>query len=383
MNNQPQYVISRIPPEIWLEIFDHAIVPKYLANERYDGDDWICYAAEAVGLSRYGRVKQAEKQRKHISLVCKSWNQIAMSSKLLFLLFRESTAKPRLETVMKARYAYAMSSLSIPMGLAGCEVAWRALRIAFGQVIEQIRQVRCPNLRRLDIVYDSRQFDISDMDQLTETLEHFKDITWFGCWADDAYLTLSDPPESGQRITLRNLQSIHCISSGELLFPYYRLDLPALRHIYISARPRGSFPLPQLVELYGKTLLSLYLDIQPRRGLDPFIFDFSGWESIPHLQELAIEVGVCMKFDPLPPTHPLRVFAANLLDVNDLSSWLESENLKEVWSLHPNISEHPIDTRHVPSTLLDEIRILEEKAKLKGIKLQACRSADWKRFQQD
>ncbi|KAG9040598.1 hypothetical protein FS842_002962 [Serendipita sp. 407] len=374
MNHQRESVISRIPSEIWLEIFDHAIAHKYLVNELYDGDDWIGYATKAVPLSRHYRTKEAAKQRKCISLVCKSWNQIAMSSELLYvLLLQESATKPGLETVMKARYAYATNSWSIPMGLAGREVAWRGLRIAFGQVVEQIRQVRCPNLRRLDIVYNNRQLDTSDVDQLTETLKHFKDITWFGFWSTDkVWPTLSDLPEGSQRITLGNLQSIHCISHGELLLPYYRLDLPALRHIYISARPRASFPLTQLVESYGKTLHSLYLDIDPLMRSTHLIFDFPSWESVPHLRELAIGVYVRMKFEPLPLTHPLRVFSANLLNVSDLSFWLESENLKEVRALHPDMAQYRIESGHVPTTFLDEIRVLGEKARLKGINVQAC-----------
>ncbi|KAG8770538.1 hypothetical protein FRC15_004040 [Serendipita sp. 397] len=378
MDDQPMPIAWRIPPEIWSEIFDYAIVPEYLIKEVYEGNDWISYATGVARSDPIVEMVHAKMQRKSIRLVCKFWNQIVIAGRICLVhLIPKYAAEPIPEMVVKAWYAHSLNAHSIPMSLAGCEAMWRALQIKFAQ-IERLQQLRCPNLRRLDIFYQNIRFRPLYVDQLIETLKQFNDLTWFGSWSADSHSACLFRPDGGQRITLTNLQVVHCRSHGEFRFPYYRLDLPALRHLYLSACPREYFPLLELVESYGKTLHSLYFENRSTRGLIPSSeLNFPGWESVPHLRELAICLPLRLRFDSLPLNHPLRVFAAVLLDVSQLSSWLESEHLEEIRLLHPDIVFFSGDIP-ISSTRAYDIQVLEKKARLKGINVRTCLCANEK-----
>ncbi|KAG8866079.1 hypothetical protein FRC20_009092 [Serendipita sp. 405] len=392
MDNQPNSLISRIPPEIWWHIFDYVIVLEYLLDEVYEGDDWISYAAEVARAGPLTTMCLAEKQRQIIGLVCKSWNQIATLIKHRFVHLSSDYADELTpEVIKKAWYVYVWDlDLTFIIGLTGCEVEWRVLRIPY-EYVKRMAGVRHPNLRKLEIVRRSEVFEAPQVDELIESLKQSTGITWFGFHTATSLSTLPCRPDKGQCITLKNLQSIHCISSGDLQFPYYRLDLPCLRHLYLSARPCQSdvfFPLHQLIEAYGQTLYSFYLEFPLKRPLiTPSDPTFPDWAIAPHLQELAIDAPVHLKFHPLPSKHPLRVFAARIWRMDNLASWLESENLKEVRILHAHRnSDGSLSPRYpymvywnihsIGDISAAKMNILWETAELKGIKLRTCMQAD-------
>ncbi|KAG8811758.1 hypothetical protein FRB91_010602 [Serendipita sp. 411] len=178
MDDQPMPVAWRIPPEILLEILHYAIVPENLIKEVYKGNDWISYATEEARSHPIVEIVHAKMQRKRLRLVCKFWNQIVIADRRIWSvhLIPKYATEPIPEMVMKAWYAHSLDAHSIPMSLAGREATWRALQIEFTQ-IERLRQLRCPNLRRLDIFYDNIRFQLSDVDQLIETLKRFHDLT--------------------------------------------------------------------------------------------------------------------------------------------------------------------------------------------------------------
>ncbi|KAG9026084.1 hypothetical protein FS842_005140, partial [Serendipita sp. 407] len=104
---------------------------------------------------------------------------------------------------------------------------------------------------------------------------------------------------------------------------------------------------------------------------------------VPHLEELAVDAPVLLKFHPLPSTHPLRFFAAQVWRIDNLLSWLDSDNLKVIRFLHalkkPDGSlgtQHQDFARWTGDKMRElsavDMEALEEKAKLKGIILQAC-----------
>ncbi|KAG8771306.1 hypothetical protein FRC20_003397 [Serendipita sp. 405] len=379
--------MSRIPPEIWWKVFEYLIVPKHFLETVYEDNNWIVDAKEMEQMGPHRQMKEAKALVVTISLVCKTWKSFADSFSICLQEFGlEYSDNPTPETISKAQRVHILSLDAILPHIEEREVEWKAIGIR-QEHAKQLEGVKRPNLRRLELHYSGDKNRDYQTDPFIESLKLFTNITWLRYYTGTIIFQACNEDDGGERITLPDLQVLHYQGVGAFHLPYYRLNLPSLRHLYIFAHGFANsryIPLSSIITSYGSTLRSLYLEISSGGQLgipdDP---SFPDWTKVPHLEELAVDAPVLLKFHPLPSTHPLRVFAAQVWRIDNLLSWLDSDNLKVIRFLHalkkPDGSlgtQHQDFARWTGDKMRElsaaDMEALEEKAKLKGIILQAC-----------
>ncbi|KAG8857790.1 hypothetical protein FRB91_010781 [Serendipita sp. 411] len=192
-----------------------------------------------------------------------------------------------------------------------------------------------PHLRRLDLHDRSQRLApwIFDANKLIYTMTAFLQITWFSYYKSTSYIAMHG--KEGPSITLPNLEVLQYHSIGVPCLPYRRLLLPTLRHltIHITDVHNGYKSLWKSILLgYGSTLRSVSIDLNSTNYTGQFLHkeDFPDWSQVPHLRYLKVTSFASLSFSLLPVTHPLRIFAAEIWDINNLFSCLDSENLQEI-----------------------------------------------------
>ncbi|KAG8845088.1 hypothetical protein FRB91_002080 [Serendipita sp. 411] len=394
MDHQTETIMSRIPPEIWWKVFECLIVPKNFLETVYEGNNWIADAKEMEQIGPFQQMKEAKALVVTISLVCKTWKSFADSfSNRLRELGQEYSGDPTPQTIAIAQRVHIPSLHAIIPHIEGRNVEWKAV-VMRQEHARRLESVKRPNLRRLELFYGGDENELFQANTLVEALKPSTNITWLRYYTGTLDFDACNDDDEGERIVLPDLQVLHYQGVGAFHLPYYRLHLPSLRHLYIFAHGfanREFIPLNSLITTYGSTLRSLSLEIISGGQLAiPDDQNFLDWINIPYLEELAIGAPVLLKFRPLPPTHPLRVFAAQVWRIDDLLSWLDSNSLKVIRMLHavkkPDgslVSRHQDFVRWMSDKMrefsADEMEALEKKAKSKGIILQACWEPDGSR----
>ncbi|KAG8833542.1 hypothetical protein FRC17_010513 [Serendipita sp. 399] len=379
--------ISKVPSEIWWKIFEYVVVPKNFVNIVYEGSDWIGDAKEMEQIKPNMQLKALRRQLIAISLVCRSWRSFADSFRCRFVALSPTPSnEPLTDAIFRAHRVHLNVPATSITRMEGREVGWKAVGVT-QENMSLLGKLRRPNLCRLEVLYLGDEQKHFEVDGFIAGLKSFTNITWLRYYTDTIIFDACRNDDGGERVTLPNLQVLHYQGVGAFHLPYYRLILPSLRHLFIFAHGfahREYVPLRSIIAAYGSTLRSLFLEIVSGGQLgipeDP---DFPDWTSVPHLEELAIDAPVVLKFPPLPLTHPLRVFAAQVWRIDDLLSWLDSDSLNTVRMLHAKknddgslVSQHQMYVQWTQGLVREfspaEMEALEAKAKLKGIVLQAC-----------
>ncbi|KAG8790946.1 hypothetical protein FRC17_008831, partial [Serendipita sp. 399] len=331
--------MSKIPTEIWLDILECVISSEHFFACRYSGGDWSRVAQEYFLLD-YRVLEHRSRRRQIITLgmVCKTWKRF-MDNILSprFVWIPKSIADHTIiDDIVRAERVLVTDKTSMLSELVGKWVHWR---IFCGDLVELrgLEKTVHPDLRRLELVYTYYSYSNTPIvpynpHRLVESLSSFTDIVWLGYRTSVSVRADCTKDDGGPRITLPNLEVLKYHGESGFHLPFYRLNLPSLRHLAIRA-PFNPDHLPvwqMMVDSYGKTLHSLY--IQSFRGGFTFRPDthpyFPNWEHVPHLRELGIDAPISLQFHPLPSIHPLRVFAAEIWGAEDLSSWFDSESLQ-------------------------------------------------------
>ncbi|KAG8788475.1 hypothetical protein FRC15_004139 [Serendipita sp. 397] len=378
--------ISRVPTEIWWHILEYTIYFGDFFACAFEGDDWARVAEDySRAVTWEWEFEEAKEQIRVLSMVCRSWKEFIQVVASRFRTISDNfTEEPGVEAITLAHRVHVTTKSQIASSFVGKSVDWRVI-CTRQEHAEDLGRISHPNLRKLQIRYVSHTIRTFDGDKFVSSLAPFRNIIWFSY--ETAALDCEDCTEDdkGQKITLPNLRVLQYYGMGGFHFPFYRLDLPSLRHLSIQAKfDPASFPVYQpIVEAYGKTLESLYIKA-PWGGFavtSPNHPYFPRWENVPRLRELALDSPISLHFHPLPRTHPLRIFAGQIWIVEDLSSWLDSENLRVIRMLHGSrerdgrLVHSGKDTFHlhyIPDISSSEMQQLEEKAALKGIVLQSC-----------
>ncbi|KAG8815421.1 hypothetical protein FRC17_000715, partial [Serendipita sp. 399] len=227
------------------------------------------------------------------------WKEIAYHIKDRFIRLDPNDPALAVDAVQSAWRVDIRTIGEIPLSVTDVAVKWQVLLMGQG-VAHQMPNLRYPHVRRLEL--DHGAFYSFQANDLIQVLGEFKSITWFNYRAG---ALSSDAEHEGESITLPNLQVLFYTGYFNLCLPFSRLRLPSLRHLYVATREMGlsELNLPRLIDSYGKTLQSLYLDVSFSQEIQVQTdVWFPEWDKVPCLQELAIVAPAPLQFHP-PLTH--------------------------------------------------------------------------------
>ncbi|KAG8835435.1 hypothetical protein FRC17_003334 [Serendipita sp. 399] len=376
MSDQTDPVSSRIPLEIWWKIFEDIFSLEDLFATTYDGDDWSRDAKKFLFTDTKG-FKSAEEQRKILRAVSMYYRD-------------DKFTIMDTDAIANTWRLYLGNSTPLPESLHGLTVQWRVLRIAQNNV-KNLDQISYPHLRRLDFYLGSKADIPYVTDSFIDALKPFANITWL------RYITNSRArgkhclkDDEGEKLTLPHLQVLHYYSYDALYLPYYRLILPSLRYLAITAEiPVDLFPLRRVIAAYGETLDSLHIHAKSSNSTHPARDDlypdddpayFPHWNHVPHLRDLSLGEFIKLNYHPLPFDHPLRSFTAHICKMSDISSWIVSgENLRLVRMLRTARDDDNggLVRTDNDSSILDreQLEDLEAKVASKGLILEMIRES--------
>jgi hypothetical protein len=362
--------VSRTPPEIWWIILDEVIdCPKHFATT-YDGDDWA-HDAHAYSLKQDEvEYKEKEKQRQNIASVCISWRRFATQRKGRSLYL--GTNKNQYPSDVEVKKAYRIRIDSIDDSILSSldqSADWRILRI-LPSSIKDLSQLYLPHLRRL--IIHTTIYTSFDLNPYLDYLGPLINLTWLEFSATNLRPRNSTPTSEDKRtVLLPNLQVFICLTRSGFLFPFESLELPSLRHL--SVRYNGmSWTFPPIDDILLRYRTSLKSVSITSRNSIPERSSFPQWEELPVLQELVLDGSFPLHFHPLPRTHPLKRFYVRHQDVNSISTWMDSDNLRQI-RLLGGIWDHGALKNLYGVVIIGhaEMKPLVEKAKMRGICLEA------------
>ncbi|KAG8800130.1 hypothetical protein FRC17_006958 [Serendipita sp. 399] len=401
---QRKSAISKVPPEVWWHILYHALVPEFSMNEVYEGSDWIADARSMRRLPPSQRGIGLKWRILDLSPVCKLWKGIVDQIRRRFVpmgmtngdtltdeMGRMNEMVKRAWRVDAGRFVGLDSRFQVQLSdFAENDVQWRVLSMD-DRDSKHILQLKFSQLRRLELYRNHSRFNLVP-ENLVGVLKCFKGaletLTWLEYCTSDWKRDINDAEKP---ITLPNLQVFHYTNYNNFSLPYDCLILPSLSHLHIYGyiSPKKPLPLRQLIDTYGKTLQSLHLEIDSK---DPSNITedsyFPSWDKAPCLQEFGLAAPAVLRFPPLPSTHPLRIFAAQVWCVDDgLLSWLNSDNLKVIRLVNSkreadgslvslDRKNRLWDSNRMQMINPQEMEILEARAREKGVILQPCSDPD-------
>ncbi|KAG8817616.1 hypothetical protein FRC17_011152 [Serendipita sp. 399] len=385
---------SRVPVEVWWKIFQDVFSLEGLFATTYNGDDWPQTAAK-LRYTYTSDFKAAEEQRKVLRSVCKVWRRLADSEGRRFVpvdLFGHagSSAVTDRDSILTTWGLYCASVDILSQDLSRVTAQWRVLRIC-QESAKGLEHVHHPHLRRLEMFLGRDDGVPYVPDDLVDALKSFTNITWVRYMTyTTGYRDVCLNDDEGERVTLPNLQVLYYYGTRSLHLPFYRLVLPSLRHLTIITRISAEiFPLRRIIAAYGETLHSLQIQASARSNGPPVPDDlfplddpgyFPHWNYVPHLRNLWIGESMILKYHLIPSNHPLRVFTAQMSEMDDLCSWIElARNLKRVGMLLTVRDESNgglVGAYNGLSILsCDDLKALEAKVASRGIVLEVFKSS--------
>jgi hypothetical protein len=217
-----------------------------------------------------------------------------------------------------------------------------------------------------------------NLNLLLDVLSTFNGITWLDY---ETFVERREPVPIKDRspIVLPNLQVLWYKNRKTFKFPFSHLTLPSLQYLTIQIYECPTLvPLLDLLSCYRKTLRSFVAARFKHRGGVSFI-DFPPWDNFPKLEELVLDEQWVVRFQPLPPNHPLQILNAHFESLDTIPSLLERENLEEVilrrtrWTGEGGL----VDESDVSMEKMDVDRLLEH-ANDRAIEIKA--TWDGKKF---
>jgi hypothetical protein len=367
MTDQDHTAVSRTPTEIWWMILDEVVdCPKHFALV-YNGENWAQDANIYTYHEDENEYSDNRAQRHIIAAVCRTWRYFAIQQK------GRSTVVQGNQRVNQAKLKKAIRVCIIGkleestlLGI-GKSVDWYILRTEQANA-EQIGRLTLPHLRRL--ILTSRKPMEFDPSLCLKSLGSLLNLTWLQFSAN---FPTGDPfpaSESKNIILLPNLQVLIYRTYKSFSFPSGTLKLPSLQHLSVTSDKKvTSFPpINDLLLPYCKTLNSVSINFNYRMLKKAH---FLPWNELPNLLELVLDGPSQLRFHPLPHDHPLKRFYVRYWDAKEISSWMDSNNLRQIRLLDASWDHGVVKSQYGTWSIssFDMNRLLEQ-AGSRGIRLE-------------
>jgi hypothetical protein len=371
MANRACSAVSLIPLEIWWMILDEVIdCPRYFATI-YDGDDWANDSRAYTYRWDDEDYKESRVQIQTLSSVCRIWRQFTVQRRGRSLILDDNKiGDPYRARVKKARRVNITHTLdSSTLSLIGETVNWEIIRIRQTHA-NQLDTLSFPYLRRL--ILASRDPIPFHKNLYLNCLGSLVNLTWLQYSARFSSLRFS---LSNDTILLPNLRVLVYRMYRAFYSPSMVLRLPSLQHL--SVRSNKSITIlsnmAELLHPYAQTLKSIAISLNCNRRRK---FQFLQWNELPNLQELILDGQIPLDFHPLPHDHPLSKFYVRHSDVKEISSWMDSDNLRLIRLLDARWDHGALkSSRGLWSISKSDMDQLLEKAETRGIQLEASLSS--------
>jgi hypothetical protein len=351
-------------------ILDEVIdCPRYFTTI-YDGDDWTHDSRAYTYRWDENDYKENDAQIRVITSVCRTWRQFTAQRKGRSLILDGNRIEdPYRAKVKKARRVYITRTLDADtLSLIGEATNWEVIKIR--QIdANQLKELSFPHLRRLILAS-------SDTVQLNKTLYlnclgSLANLTWLQYTAKFPSTRLAPTSESNDTILLPNLRVLIYRMYRAFYFPSEVLRLPSLQHLSIRSNKRIIIVcnMAEILRPYAQTLNSIAISLNCNKYRR---LQFLQWSELPKLQELSLDGQIPLYFDPLPRDHPLKKFYVRHWDVKDISSWMDSDNLRLIRLLDAKWDHRALKSSRNAGSISDsDMDQLLEKAEARGIQLEA------------
>jgi hypothetical protein len=357
---------DRTPNEIWWDIFDDLIeVPMYFGTT-YTGNSWTRDAKQSMETDGFDSYTSLERQRKVIGSVCTSWQLWARSRKYrnTHIAATETTVERDLESALEARRVWMLAdSWTMIQPALRDGVNWEILS-AHPQLIANFPPISHSRIRRIRLIanYDTS----SGSNIFLLALGRFKDITWLDYEISRTNSAFDSIDAHIPHVIMPNLQVFYYRTSVPLQLPRSYITMPSLRYLAIHGLIRLDVPLNDIILAYGQTLQSVI--IQERSVYATETIQFPLWNKLPRLEELIFSPRWSIRFEPIPPTHPLKKLVARHASFGALPSFMDAANMQQLLILGANwVSAGRLMLDGNISNLQD-VSVLEDKARTRGIR---------------
>jgi hypothetical protein len=373
MSDLARSAMTRTPIEIWWMILDEAIdSPKYFATT-YNGDNWAHDSDVYTFRDDEKEYKEKEEQRLLIGCVCKTWRRFTMQRKYRSLRIGGAETGEHLHDIelKKALRVHILGEIdeSTLSSIHQC-ADWQVVRIGHLES-KEIDRLSLPHLRRL--ILSSRDYLEFDLNLYLGDPGTLANLTWLEFFAYYYRSWRSIPPtETKSPIILPKLRVFIYMTHRNFHFPFGNLELPSLQHFSVRCQMLGRhFPLTELLLPYRKHLKSFVVKIKAIRVEIKDLY-FMQWNEVPNLQELVLDGPILLRFHPLPRDHPLNRLHARQWNVDEISSWMNSDNLRQIRLLGARWTNGALTGGHGTMTVSrPDMDQLLEKARARGIHLEA------------
>jgi hypothetical protein len=366
--------IYRTPNEIWWDIFDDLIkVPMYFATT-YTGNDWTRHAYESMESSGSKLYTSLEKQRKVIGSVCTSWQLWSRSRKhrCARLTDTMTTIGCYLDSALEARRVWMLpGSWTMIQPALRDGVNWEILS-AHPQLIANFPPISHSRIRRIRLIanYDTP----SDSNILLLALGRFKDITWLDYEVNPANGASNSIDAHIPHVIMPNLQVFYYRTSVPFQFPLSYITMPSLRYLAIHLLTRlDEIPLRDVILAYGQTLQSVIIQVHSIYNVTGTV-QFPPWNKLPRLEELVLSQRWFIRFEPIPPTHPLKKLVARHASFDPLPSFMDAASMQKLLISRANWVSPGRLNLHGSLSEVQDVSALEEKARTRGIRFATSRS---------
>jgi hypothetical protein len=376
MTDRARSAVSRTPLEIWWMILDEVIdCPVHFATV-YHGEDWANDSRTYAHAFDETEYKEKRTQRLIIASVCKTWKQFSTQrmGRSLLLENNKKLQDPYRVKLKKARRVFIRGTLhEDSLSLIGQEANWEILKLGPTDV-EQINRISLPHLRRL--IFASRKLIRFDPGLYLKGLGSLVNLTWLQLSL--SFFTRPPPPmsESANTIFLPKLQVLIYRTYRHFCFPFGTLNLPSLQHLSVKSDQSSTAfpPINNFLLPYCKTLKSVSMTFTRDMGDEA---RFLQWNELPNLLELVLDGPSLLRFHPLPHDHPLKRFYVRYWDTEEICSWMDSNNLRQIRLLDAKWDHGALNNRNgTQSISSSDVERLLEKAESRGISFEASEVAN-------
>jgi len=321
----PGSAVNRIPYEIWTDILDEVIHVPFLFDVDCTVESFCAWAienareVEATGRSTY---HESERQRRSLSLVCRTWMEFANSRK-----DRRAEKRPSVKLSSLTSLRVSLDSNDLPV--IPLPSSWKIIRL-YGFIKPLISPFfdlvdnadRHLNVQRLEICFIS---DSTGTDEVISALPAFTNLTSLLVKVDTFYVS------SPEDVVLPRLRTLQWATKRPSHKPRDFLVLPSLVNLSIVIHDNE---LEHILRPYRQTLKALVVE---KVAQSDFRLTLPPWKFYPYLEELAVlmsdhrQPGLALP-PVFPANHPFRHFWTNDLSSEGLFNLLQdrSSNLKKV-----------------------------------------------------
>jgi hypothetical protein len=334
MTERCEPAAQRTPREIWWKILDEFIYgeDRFILSTTFQGKRWSDCSDWSMFRTYRVQLEHFEKRRKIIGSVCRSWYKFSCSERYVDATPRTPHGVETHEVIRKA-----LTARRVTLVMPWCNKSkhpapaqgfnWEIAEIS-DDAAPLLASLPLPRLRRLRMICFNTSSPL-DLNPLLDVLSTFNSLTWLDY---EAFVERGEPVPIKDRspIVLPNLQVLWYKNRKTFRFPFSHLILPSLQYLTIQIYESSTLvPLLDLLSCYRKTLRS-FVAARFKHGSEVSFINFPPWRDFPKLEELVLDEQWVVRFQPLPPNHPLQILDAHFRFLDTIVSLLEGVNLQTV-----------------------------------------------------